>query len=150
MEEVIFKEQIQIAVVFILQLVYLSLEQLLRTVNHLIQFIQSLSHLLRVGTLYVASELLYLLVDQLANFVHLRLQLHQSRIIVYVFVHLLILACFDPLEACQPQPCQLQCFFTGLVPADMFWMVPFIDTLTLLAQQFEMIASWRAANGDYW
>lgn len=45
-EEVVLEEEMQVAKVLPLQLVYLTLQQVLRTVDHLIKFVKPFSHVL--------------------------------------------------------------------------------------------------------
>ncbi len=59
-EEVVLEEEMQVAKVLPLQLVYLTLQQVLRTVDHLIKFVKPFSHVLWVCLFDVISEFLKL------------------------------------------------------------------------------------------
>lgn len=101
-----------------------------------------------VRLLDVAAELLELHVYELADLVHLGLELHQPRVVVYVLVHLLVLPRAHRLQPRQPQFRQLEGLLAGLAPGEVVVRVALVPGLALLAELAVVVAAGRPADRD--
>jgi hypothetical protein len=145
MKEIVFEEDVQIAVVFFLELIYLALEQLFGFLDYFVQLIELFADVVGVDPFYVVAKLLDLHIDELADLVHFGLELHQSWIIYYVLLHLLVFAGAHGLKPSQPHPRQPQSLLAGLSPVQLLVYVSLVLSLALLAQFSVVVTAGGAA-----